>query len=212
MIYVPDVGDDTELMLGGPTANTAPTQSQPRATSNPMGSPPAQPGPRYYGRGGIPPFPQRKWVAVNAITREVVDTGIEQPDPDRLVLCACINKYGCICYGYYDEIPKWYRRIRILAIIFAIIATPISLLCFIPALDYMKKVIFKSMHIDCIICIMTSYLPSKILNIRYTHTMCHVYSNGLFHSLYTCTPPADDKPLSRGSALNLRFVHAGSPE
>ena len=111
--YVPDVSDDKKLILGYPPQSNSRT---------------------------IPRYSQPQWVTINSITREIVNPNVRQPDPDRLVVCGCINKYGCIAYGYYDEIPRWYRIIRVLAVVFAVIATPLSLLCFIPALKYMKKV------------------------------------------------------------------------
>ena len=118
--YVPDVDDDEEVMLGGPTGV-------------PVAGTPGQPL--------IPGLPQR-WVAVSGLTGHVVDANIKQPDPGRLVLCACINKYGCICYGYHDEIEIWSRRILIMAVVFAILTTPLVLLCCLPGLSYMKPVIF----------------------------------------------------------------------
>ena len=141
MFYVPDVSDDQELMLGGPTG-VASAQGTSRQA-------------RGFG-GGIPPYPQQRWVAVDSLTRSVVDANIEQPDPERLVLCACINKYGCICYGYHDEIPRWYRVIRILTVVFAILATPLSLFCFLPALDYMKKVMIRVL--PCKVCVSLSLI------------------------------------------------------
>lgn len=128
MFYVPDVSDETKLILGV----SSHTLEKYAAVNRRAGQ--IEQVPR-------PLFPQQQWVKVNAITRELVSANIEQPDPDRLVLCACINKYGGICYGYYDEVPRWYRIISVLAVVFAIIATPLSLLCFIPALKYMKKVL-----------------------------------------------------------------------
>ena len=62
---------------------------------------------------------------------------ISEPDPSQLVLCNCFHgKFA----GYYDEIPQLYNLFGILIVVFAIIATPLSLLCFIPAMEYMKKV------------------------------------------------------------------------
>ena len=126
MLYIPDVddADNKQLIQGGPTITRQPRRNEYPSSSNPP--------PNFSGRP--------KWVAVSTLTREVVDPNVKQPDPDRIVLCACINKYGCIAYGYYDEIPRWHRILLVFAVVFAIFATPLSLLCFIPALQYMKKV------------------------------------------------------------------------
>ena len=123
--YIPDVSSERELILGGPTGAAA------RSTYT-------------HARGdGVPPTPQRTWVAVDPLTKTVVDTDIKQPDPGRLVLCANISKFGRTSYGYYDEIPRWYRRLRILSVVFAILTTPLVLFCCLPALKYMKKVILR---------------------------------------------------------------------
>ena len=117
MIYIPDVNsivNDTEILLGDPTKTT---QTQRGANT-----------------------PHAKWIAVNALTRETVDTNIKQPDPGRTVLSARVGMFGRISYTYYDDIPRWYRRIRILAVVFAILATPLSLLCSLPALHHIKLV------------------------------------------------------------------------
>lgn len=118
--YIPDddVYTERQLMLGGPTGVPV-TRSPGQVT---------------------PGLPQR-WVAVDVLTRSTVDAGIRQPEPNRLVLCACINKYGCICYGYHDEIDVWSRWTLIFAVVFSILTTPLALLCFLPALKYMKRVI-----------------------------------------------------------------------
>jgi len=120
--YVPDddVYTERQLMLGGPTGVPV-TRSPGQVT---------------------PGLPQR-WVAVDVLTRSTVDAGIRQPEPNRLVLCACINKYGCICYGYHDEIDVWSRWTLIFAVVFSILTTPLALLCFLPALKYMKRVIIR---------------------------------------------------------------------
>ena len=61
----------------------------------------------------------------------------QRSDPSQLVLCDCIHGRFA---GYYDEIPLLYNSLGIIVVVFAIIATPLSLLCFIPAMEYMKKV------------------------------------------------------------------------
>lgn len=126
MFYVPHMDDveNAKLIEGGPTT------TQPR---------------RAYQSGSRPPVSsigRPRYVAVSSLTRQVVDANIRQPDPDRLVLSAGMNKNGCVRYIYYDEIPKWYRRVRVMAVVFSILATPLSLLCIIPALEYMEKVSF----------------------------------------------------------------------
>ena len=116
-MYIPDVNgiiNDTEILLGDPTKAT---QTQSSANT-----------------------PHAKWIAVNALTRETVDTNIKQPDPGRTVLYARASAFGRISYTYYDDIPRWYHRIRILAMVFAILTTPLSLLCFLPALHHIKQV------------------------------------------------------------------------
>ena len=73
------------------------------------------------------------------------DTNIEQHDPSRLVLCACINKYGCVCYRYNDEVENWSCRMMIMAVVFAILPNnPSSSLVLPtrPTLHVHEKVIF----------------------------------------------------------------------
>lgn len=141
--YVPDVDDDEELMLGGPTGV-------------PVAGTPGQPL--------IPGYPQR-WVAVSGLTGNVVDANIRQPEPGKLVLCACINKYGCICYGYHDELEVWSRRMLIMAVVFAILTSPVVLVCFIPALSYMKQVTFsKRFKLAC-----CEHVGERGCHKRYSH-------------------------------------------
>ena len=86
-------------------------------------------------------IPKNRWFVVRrGLCWDEVDDNIRQPDPGRLVLCACIHDYGCICYGYHDEIKAWSRTTLIFAVVFAILTTPLALLCFLPALCFLKKV------------------------------------------------------------------------
>ena len=116
--------NDQEALLGdGRTTRTYTTQPQ-SGTTRPVHYPPQQP-----------------YVAVRpGFFGTYVDPNIEQPDPDKLVLHASINRYGCVRYYYYEDIPVWYSRILILAVVFSILATPLVLLCFLPMLLFMRKV------------------------------------------------------------------------
>ena len=83
--------------------------------------------------------PQQQYVAVRNFGL-CVDADIEQPEPDKLVLHATINRYGCVWYYYYEDIRVWYPRICILAVVFSILASPLVLLCCLPMLLFMRKV------------------------------------------------------------------------
>ena len=119
MFYIPHVSSELELIQGDPT------------TTN------------YRTIGGRTQKydPGQPWVAVDSLTREVVSPSVQQPEPGRLVLHAGINRLGHTSYWYYDNVPRLYQRVLIATVIFAIIATPLSLCCFIPALEHLKKVI-----------------------------------------------------------------------
>ena len=122
MSYIPLVGSGLELVQGDPKTNNYRTirgRSQRQENFD----------------------PRQPWVAVDSITREIVKPNVQQPEPGRLVLQAGINGLGHTAYTYYDNVPVWYQRVLIATVIFAIIATPLSLCCFIPALEHLKKVI-----------------------------------------------------------------------
>lgn len=119
-----DYDSDEEAMIGDSTGGSTNTTRPQSGTTRPANYPPQQP-----------------FVAVRpGLFGTYVDPHIPQPDPDKLVLYASINRYGCVRYYYYEDIPVWYQRIRILAVVFAILTCPLVLLCFLPTLYYMRKV------------------------------------------------------------------------
>lgn len=88
-----------------------------------------------------------------------------EPDPSQLVLCDCFHGRFA---GYYDEIPLLYNSLGIIVVVFAIIATPLSLLCFIPAMEYMKKVSY-------ITVIIVNYICFRVLSISVViFSGCHL--------------------------------------
>lgn len=125
MFYVPNVSlselETVELIQGDPTNNNRIIRGR---TQYPENFDPGQP-----------------WVAVDSHTREVVSPNVQQPEPGRLVLEAGVNRLGRTSYYYYDNVPRLYKRVLIVTVVFAVIATPLSLCCFIPALEHLKKVI-----------------------------------------------------------------------
>ena len=128
MFYIPDVTSHLELVQGTPQTNYNTIYkgwSQARENYD----------------------PQQPWVAVDSLTKEIMNPNVEQPEPGRLVLHAGITRFGRVRYWYYDDVPHWYQRVFVLAVVFAIIATPLSLLCFIPAMEHLKKV-----HMLCKLC------------------------------------------------------------
>ena len=82
--------------------------------------------------------PQQPWMTVHALPNP------EQPEPGRLVMHA-VTGFGRPSYLYYDDLPRLYQRILVATVVLGVIATPLSLCCFIPALGHLKKV---SMHIN----------------------------------------------------------------
>ena len=122
MFYIPLVGSELELIQGDPKTSYKTIRGRTQHQEN--SSDPRQP-----------------WVAVDSLTREIVSPNVQQPEPGRLVLQAGIDRLGCTSYSYYDSVPRWYQRMLIATVIFAIIATPLSLCCFIPTLEHLKKVI-----------------------------------------------------------------------
>ena len=93
------------------------------------------------------------------------DTNIEQHDPSRLVLCACINKYECVCYRYNDEIENWSCRMMIMAVVFAILTTPVVLLCCLPgpSYTYMKR------WFSCFVRLSGDFMVEVQLQVRAMH-------------------------------------------
>lgn len=130
MLYIPHVSSELQLIQGNPKANHRTIRGRTQYQEN---------------------FdPKQPWVAVDSLTREIVNPNIEQPEPGRLVLNAGISRLGHTRYWYYDDLPRLYQRVAIATVVFAIIATPLSLCCFIPALEHLKKVsmLYRNMHED----------------------------------------------------------------
>ena len=121
MLYIPHVSSELELIQGNPKTNYRTIRGRTQYQEN---FDPGQP-----------------WVAVDSLTREIVNPDVQQPEPGRLVLHAGINRLGRTSYWYYDNVPRLYQRVLIATVVFAITATPLSLCCFIPALEHLKKVI-----------------------------------------------------------------------
>ena len=122
--------EDQEPMLGGSTA-TRTTQPKPQNNI-----------PNSTDGGVHNPQPDSRFVLVRSMFGMVVETdsNINQPDPDKIWLYACIYRWGCVSYWYYEDIPRWYRIVRILTIVFAILTSPLALICFLPMLYLMRKV------------------------------------------------------------------------
>ena len=75
--------------------------------------------------------PQQPWMTVEPLPHDHpydLDPGLDRVDPDP--------------ESNFEDIlrPCWYVVMPILTVIFAIIATPLSLICFIPALKHLRKV------------------------------------------------------------------------
>ena len=127
-------GEDQEPMLGGSTA-TRTTQPKPQNDT-----------PNSTDGGVHTSQPKSRFVLVRRDrifgTILEVDSNIDQPDPDKIWLYhACLYRIGCcVSYYYYEDIPRWYRIIRILAVVFAILTSPLALICFLPMLYLMRKV------------------------------------------------------------------------
>lgn len=131
--------EDQEPLLGGSTATRTTQPQQPQSHT---------PHSTYGGVHYPQPEPRFMVVRRDRLSGKIleVDASIDQPDPDKIRLYACINKCasGGVSYWYYEDIPRCYRVIVFLAIVSAIITTPLSLLCFLPMLCCMRKVYYYS--------------------------------------------------------------------
>ena len=81
-----------------------------------------------------------RWVAIEPLSHNI-RTNIRQPDPEKAVLCAGQNSYGSICYCYGNKLSCYITSSIIFTVIFSVITTPLLLLCCIPMIKNLKKVI-----------------------------------------------------------------------
>ena len=81
-----------------------------------------------------------KWVIVEDHT--TIDENVIQPDPDRQALFGVptVGRLDGIRYTYGDELPKKITQATVCAVIFSILATPLTLICIIPMILKLKKV------------------------------------------------------------------------
>ena len=80
-----------------------------------------------------------RWVAVEPLSQNI-RTNIRQPDPERVVLCASQNEFGCINYCYADKLLCYIFSSIIFTVIFSVITTPLLLLCCFPMIRNLVKV------------------------------------------------------------------------
>ena len=80
-----------------------------------------------------------RWVAVEPLSKNI-QTNIRQPDPERAVLCASWNNFGCINYCYGDKLSCYIISSVIFTAIFSVFSTPLLLLCCIPMIRNLMKV------------------------------------------------------------------------
>ena len=80
-----------------------------------------------------------RWVAVQPRTLNI-QTDIQQPDPEKDVLCGRQNIFGCVNYCYGDKILCYIISSIIFMAIFSVITTPLLLLCCIPMIRNLVKV------------------------------------------------------------------------
>ena len=96
----------------------------------------------FYRIVPIPPKsdggPER-WVSIEPLSKNI-QTNIRQPDPERAVLCANRNSFGCINYCYEDKLSCYIISSVIFTAIFSVITTPLLLLCCIPMIRNLMKV------------------------------------------------------------------------
>ena len=80
-----------------------------------------------------------RWVAVEPRSKDI-QTNIRQPDPERAVLGASRNIFGCMYYYYGDKLSCYISTSVIFTAIFSVISTPLLLLCCIPMIRNLMKV------------------------------------------------------------------------
>ncbi len=82
-----------------------------------------------------------RWVSVNSYSR-YIDTNIEQPQQNRTVLDATGgSSHYAITYKYFDQLSSWIMWTTIATVFFCILTSPVILLCCIPMVKKMKRVI-----------------------------------------------------------------------
>ena len=86
-----------------------------------------------------------RWVVVEPLSQNI-QTDIRQPDPERAVLFASKNNCGCLTYCYGDKLSCYIISSIIFTVIFSIITTPLLLLCCIPMIINLMKVISITEH------------------------------------------------------------------
>jgi hypothetical protein len=82
-----------------------------------------------------------RWVAVEPLSK-YIQANIRQPDPEKAVLCASVNRCGFVEYFYGDKISCYIISSIILTVIFSVISTPLLLLCCVPMIRKLIKVKF----------------------------------------------------------------------
>ncbi len=82
-----------------------------------------------------------RWVGVNRFSRQI-DINIQQPNQNRTVLQAGEgNGHNAIYYFYFDQLPSRIMWTIIATVYLSILTSPVILLCCIPMVMKMKRVI-----------------------------------------------------------------------
>ena len=164
MLHAPEMGADKELKVSGSTYQSTLKH------------------PCCYGESSPTYDIVQQKLTVNYLKGDVY-LSISEPDPSQLVLCDCFH--GRLT-GYYDEIPQLYNLFGILVVVFAIIATPLSLLCFIPAMEYMKKVSYNIIIASKILCVSYLIFSGCPIVAMQKHDGCFNYTLSCFSLLSLC--------------------------
>ena len=85
-----------------------------------------------------------RWVLFNPTTNQIADVHIQQPVPGRTAVLTPLSK--CLPYCYADQLYGILALSIILSMILSVITTPLILLCCVPMIWGIKKVI----NLSCI--------------------------------------------------------------
>ncbi len=98
---------------------------------------------RYRTVVCVPPRAEgesERWVSVDPFNQQI-DTNVEQPQQNRTVLDATVSGHYAIKYLYFDQLSSWIMWTIIATVFFSILTSPVILLCCIPMVKKMKRVI-----------------------------------------------------------------------